>query len=443
MTPTPAPTPLFGHVDGVARLGGFTVLTFGHKERASFVRALSARLYVQEERIEITSVRTARSRRLNSPRRLSSAESVVEFRISVLGGRSAQAVTFNLMHVYDRPAQFISTLTQELSTVGAGIPAELSIVEEAPSIYHAPVTAAPTPIPATLSPTPAPTEPPSKAAVEVTLEVYGVSLALFKDVLPRFTNRLASMYDVDPSVVLIGNIVSESKLVNASSTDLAWQLGRRLSARRTQFIRVTYYVRVQTQIEARKTRQRTTMPRLLVVLAESTAKWALDVRIVGLPHAVELTHVWSPTPAPTPSPTPPPTPVGVLPSPQVKFSSKVAPPLAIGLVGGVGALVVLVGVYFLHHKFRSGVETAKAFSDLHGPKRDVPPTVVARPTHVIQTIDGGLIAIDPTTAVAISPHAGQRAQVLPLATVGIPTAQATASIPLAALTKENLPSVAV
>ena len=101
----------------------------------------------------------------------------------------------------------------------------------------------------------------------------------------------------------LGNIVSESKLVNASSTDLAWQLGRRLSARRTQFIRVTYYVRVQTQVEARKTRQRTTMPRLLVVLAESTAKWALDVRIVGLPHAVELTHVWSPTPAPTPSPT--------------------------------------------------------------------------------------------------------------------------------------------
>ena len=68
----------------------------------------------------------------------------------------------------------------------------------------------------------------------------------------------------------------------------------------------------------------------------------------------------------------------------------------------------------------------------------MPPTAVARPTHVIQTIDGGLIAIDPTTAVAISPHAGQRAQILPLATVGIPTAQVPTGIPPAALTKQKL-----
>lgn len=97
------------------------------------------------------------------------------------------------------------------------------------------------------------------------------------------------------------------------------------------------------------------------------------------------------------------------------------------VLSSVGGVLVLAGLMALNRKFSAGVETAKAFSDV-GPQDPAKATRVhrtqnsgssagggftGRATHVIQTIDGSLIAIDPGTSVALSPHMGQRGQVVP------------------------------
>jgi cysteine-rich repeat protein len=408
-SPTRAPTPFLRNVvDSRVRLPGLTLASFNARV---FKQAMAKQAHTTEDRIDIVKIVGARRYR-----RLSGVEAVeVKFRIKAVSQRGAAALVSTLQTMYAKPKDFVETLSAGLAAAGQAVPESLALVSVDPPVATDLGTLSPTPAAPAPPPTLAPTEMPTKAAVAVRLEVFGLPIYTFQQSVPQITRLLAALYAVLPAAVLIGNIEAGSRILNATSSDLPWEIAprRRLLARRTHFVQLDYYVRVAGLDDARRAAAYTTQPRLLLVIMRATKQYAVDVRVALPPRAVVLPRLWNPTPLPTRAPSPSAGGAGS----KLLYAHKSASSTSMGLVVGFGLGALLLGLAALNRKFRAGIETAKAFSDVDKPD-PTPTVVVARPTHVVQTIDGGFIAIDPTTSVHLgSAHIGGRGQVLPINSV--------------------------